>query len=218
MSHYSSALSKSNRDHRLQAFLTSLADALAIAVLSEEAEAVVGKIYVALGTPHPAGQRPGRQMPVCEYLSEALVTARSHSEPIARLANSFSELRPLLFWAPRGASGPFASDNWLEGHANATIVGPHGLETRNDLQIGWSLPAPQVPYLHHTLATQDVYIVVSPANFQHGSSTCFEPGIGDTLYNQPHLKHAMAPGDTPLLAIWCLWTEKNARERPVDSD
>lgn len=53
---------------------------------------------------------------------------------------------------------------------------------------------------------EEVYLVLSPGRFQHGSSSWFEPGLGGTLYNEPNIKHAMASGDAPLLAIWCLWT------------
>jgi hypothetical protein len=27
---------------------------------------------------------------------------------------------------------------------------------------------------------------------------------GETLHNEPRIKHAMASGDRPLLAFWCL--------------
>lgn len=195
-----------SRDPRVQAFLTSVADALGVCIVNDRAAEAIGKIYEALETPHPPGDRQARQLPVCDYLSQTLATARAHSEPLARIADSFSALAPLLFWAPRAASGPFASDNWLEGHANATIVGPNGLESRNDLHIGVSLLAPQVRYPDHRHAPEEVYLVLSPGRFQHGSSSWFEPELGGTLYNEPNIKHAMASGDAPLLAIWCLWT------------
>jgi hypothetical protein len=208
-----------SRDRRLQAFLARAADALRIREVDDQAAAeAIGKIYKALETPHPPGSGAARQLPVCDYLTETLATARARSEPLARIADSFSALVPLLFWAPRSATGPFASDNWLDGHANATIVGPNGIKSRNDLHIGVSLLAPQVRYPDHRHAPEEVYLVLSPGRFQHGSSSWFEPGIGGTLYNEPNIKHAMASGDAPLLAIWFLWMGRSASELPGISE
>jgi hypothetical protein len=129
---------------------------------------------------------------------------------VARVADAFVALEPSLAWAPRPAGGPFASDNWPEGHANATVVGPKGLEDRDDLAIGASLMAPRVRYPDHDHGPEEVYLVLSPGRFRHGGSGWFEPGIGGTLYNQPSIRHAMASDDAPLLAFWCLWIGKPA--------
>jgi Dimethlysulfonioproprionate lyase len=204
-----------NRDPRLDAFLSSVAG-FRTRSLDKEAAAFIAKIEEALQFTGGPGQCAPQQLPVCEHLSEAMATARAHSEPLARIADSFSPLVPLLFWAPRPASGPFASDNWPEGHANATIVGPGGLESRIDIHIGISLLAPHVRYPDHRHAPEEVYLVLSPGRFQHGSSPWFEPGIGGTLYNEPNIKHAMESSDAPLLALWFLWMGKNRSDLPVD--
>jgi hypothetical protein len=216
MSSFTTSDAQTNRDPRLDAFLSSVAEALRTRALSKEAAAVVSRIYKALERPGPPGQHAGRQLPVCEHVSEALAAARAHSEPLARIADSFSTLVPLLFWAPRSASGPFASNNWPAGHANATIVGPNGLEIRDDLHIGVSLLAPHVRYPDHSHAPEEVYLVLSPGRFQHGSSSWFEPGIGGTLHNEPNIKHAMASDEAPLLAIWFLWTERKLSSELAD--
>jgi hypothetical protein len=127
---------------------------------------------------------------------------------VARVADAFAALEPSLAWAPRAAGDPFASDNWPEGHANTTIVGPKGLEDRNDLAIGASLLAPHVRYPDHSHGPEEVYLVLTPGRFRHGDSGWFEPGIGGTLYNRPNIVHAMASDDAPLLALWCLWIGK----------
>jgi Dimethlysulfonioproprionate lyase len=216
MSKNSSASGNSHRDSRLDAFLSRVAECMRTRALSKEAAAVIAKIFEALEVPSPPGQNAARQLPVCEHLSEALATARAHSEPLARIADSFIALAPALVWATRAATGPYASENWPEGHANATIVGPNGLESRDDLHIGVSLLAPHVRYPDHSHAPEEVYLVLSPGSFQHGSSSWFEPGIGGTLYNKPNIKHAMASGDAPLLALWFLWMGQNATEPSDD--
>ena len=199
-----------DRDPLLQEFLTSLAEAFRARALGSEATAALDRIYDALQTPCSEGSAAARRLPVCSYLTEAIATARAGSPPVARVADAFAALEPSLAWAPRVASGPFASDNWPEGHANATIVGLRGLEDRSDLSIGASLLAPHVRYPDHQHAPEEVYLVLSPARFRHGESGWFEPGIGGTLYNRPNIEHAMASDDSPLLAIWCLWIGKPA--------
>lgn len=198
------------RDPLLQDFLTSLADAFSAQDIGAEARAAIDRTYGALQTPCPAGSGVPRRRPVCSHLSEALAAARSGPAPVVRLADAFAALEPSLAWKPRQAGGPFASDNWPEGHANTMIVGPGGLEDRHDLSIGASLLAPHVRYPDHRHAPEEVYLLLSPGRFQHGDSDWFEPGIGGTLYNEPNIKHAMASDDAPLLAFWCLWAGKPA--------
>jgi hypothetical protein len=197
-----------SRDALLQEFLTSLAEALRAQAVGPKAADAIDKIYGALRTPRPGGFVVPRRLPVCRYLIEAAAAARADSAPVARVAESFLALEPSLAWAPRATGGPFASENWPEGHANTTVVGPKGLEDRNDLAIGASLLAPHVRYPDHNHDPEEVYLVLSPGCFRHGESGWFEPGIGGTLYNQPGIKHAMASGDVPLLALWCLWIGK----------
>ena len=90
------------------------------------------------------------------------------------------------------------------------IVGPGGLESRNDVHIGVSLLAPNVRYPDHNHAPEEVYLVLSPGRFQHGEFGWFEPGIGGTLYNEPNIRHAMASDEAPLFALWLLWTGMSA--------
>jgi hypothetical protein len=186
-------------------FLSRLAETLATCASGAEAGAVIERIQDAVATPGPRGQYSPRRLPVCAHLAEAVATARAHSEPISRLAESFCAIEPLLLWAPRAGSGAFASANWPQGHANAVIVGPNGLEGRPDLQIGVSLLAPHVRYPDHSHPPEEVYLVLSPGRFQHGASDWFEPGIGGTFHNEPNINHAMASDVAPLFAIWCLW-------------
>ena len=108
----------------------------------------------------------------------------------------------------RASGGPFASANWAEGHANSTIVGSaSALETRDDIAIGASLLAPNVRYPDHSHAPEEVYLLLTPGRFQHGDSDWMALAPGETLHNEPGIKHAMASADGPLLAFWCLLIE-----------
>lgn len=205
----------SARNPLLQEFLSSVAEAFNAIAVGPEAAGAIGRIQGALQASGRAGTDTAMRLQVCQHLDGALATARAASPSLARVADAFAALEPLLRWTRRSASGPFASDNWPEGHANATIVGPGGLEDREDLVIGVSLLAPQVRYPDHNHSPEEVYLVLSPGRFQHGESDWFEPGIGGALYNEPNIKHAMASGDAPLLALWYLWVGKPESNRPT---
>jgi hypothetical protein len=199
------------RDPAIQEFLTSLKEVFRATAIGPEASAAIDRIYGALQTPGAAGPEVGKRLPVCRYLDDALVTARTASASLARITDAFAALEPSLAWKPRPGGGPFASDNWPEGHANATVVGPNGLEHQEDLAIGASLLAPHVRYPDHNHGPEEVYLVLSPGRFQHGESGWFEPGPGGTLYNRPNIiRHAMASDEAPLLAFWCHWIGKPA--------
>ena len=198
------------RDALLQEFLTSVAEAFLPMTSAPRPPPRSAGFTAPCGRPALRGPVAPRRLPVCRYLTEAVATARAGSAPVARVADAFAALEPSLAWAPRPAGGPFASDSWPEGHANATVVGPKGLEDRDDLAIGASLMAPHVRYPDHDHGPEEVYLVLSPGRFRHGDSGWFEPGIGGTLYNRPSIRHAMASDDAPLLALWCLWIGKPA--------
>lgn len=190
----------------LREFLSTIEKVFGVNAVTPEGADAIDRIYGALKAPGSAGTDGPKRLPVCEHLDDALARARDASPSMARVADAFAALEPSLQWTRRATHGPFASDNWPEGHANATIVGPGGLEYREDVIVGVSLLAPHVRYPDHNHGPEEVYLVLSPGRFQHGESSWFEPGIGGTFHNKPNIKHAMASDEAPLLAIWCLWT------------
>ena len=197
------------RDPAVQTFLSSVRHALAGHGLGPDGSAAIERIYGALAAPGHPGSGRSQRLPVCgDRLPEAYETARQHSPAIARIVVAFAVIEPALFWAPRSASGPHASANWPEGHANAMMVGPGGLESRGDVHIGVSLLAPHVRYPDHNHGPEEIYLVLSPGRFQQSESGWFEPGVGGTLHNEPNVRHAMASDEAPLFALWFLWTGK----------
>ncbi len=199
-----------SRSSALQEFLASVATVFAAADIGPEAAGAVDRIHDALQVPGRAAAADARRLPVCRHLGTALAATRAASPSLARVADAFAALEPALNWWPRASGGPSASDNWPDNHANATIVGPGGLEQRDDLIIGISLMAPHVRYPDHDHSPEEVYLVLSPGRFRHGESGWFEPGAGGTFYNTPNIVHAMASDAAPLLALWYLWTGQPA--------
>ncbi len=196
-----------NRHPALQDFIDSVHAALAAENTVKEAASSVARIFKVLEDPLPQSGAPGKRLPVCAHLDNAVDTARAGSAALARVADAFAAVEPHLTWRRR-SGGPTASANFDDGHANAMVVGPGGFEQRDDVWIGASLMAPHVRYPDHTHKPEETYLVLSKGEFRQGDAPWFEPGIGGTLFNVPNIKHAMRSGDAPLFAIWCLWVEK----------
>jgi quercetin dioxygenase-like cupin family protein len=88
--------------------------------------------------------------------------------------------------------------------AHAFIVGPGGLEDRDDAEIGVSLLAPNVRYPDHHHPPPEVYLAMTPGAWRKNDGPWIEPGIGGTIFNEPNVVHAMKSDSAPLFAFWCL--------------
>ena len=199
----------SERSALLGAFLAALRAALHPGRLGAESAASIDRVFSALRTAEPASTDSPIRLPVCEHLPAALDTAGTGASDLTALLAAFEALEPSLRWRTR-QGGPTASANFAEGHANAMIVGPSGMEPRDDVWVGVSLLAPDVRYPDHDHGPEEVYLVLSPGEFRQGEGDWFAPGIGGTFYNVPNIRHAMRSGPQPLFAIWCLWADKAA--------
>lgn len=193
------------RSPLLQNFLDELQSAFSAAAnQSGEQTDFTGRLFACLSDFGEAGSVPPARLPVCDYLPSAFSKTRGSTAAISNLARTLEKIAPLLAWKVRSSGGPHASDNWPDGHANAVIIGKGGLEERDDVAIGASLLAPHVRYPDHTHPPEELYMVLTPGRFQHGDDEWCEPGPGGTFHNPPGIKHAMASGEAPLLAIWTM--------------
>lgn len=189
----------------LQDFLDALKAAFAVPVeTAPRDKAFVEELFGALEDPVPEGEGRPSQLPALSHLPGALRSAQSASAHVARLADSFAVLAPRLGWKVRNTSGPHASENWADGHANAVIVGPGGIEEREDVIVGVSLLAPHVRYPDHNHPPEELYLIMTSGLFQHGEESWVSLGPGETFHNPPAILHAMASGEEPLLAVWTL--------------
>lgn len=168
-----------------------------------EADAAASRIFAALETAAQPGGGSASRLPVCRMFAEVAAAAEPGPPGPARLARALAALEPQLAWT-RSARGS-AEPGFFDGHANAYVIGPEGLEVRDDVMIGVSLMAPQVRYPDHRHPPEEVYVALSPGEWRQGDGAWFEPGLGGILYNSPDIVHAMRSGDRPLLAVWALW-------------
>ena len=177
-----------------------------------EARRSLGQAFSVLQTSGGQLSENGRQLPVCQFLSKISVDVGS--PVLGELLARFQAVEPLLIWRHRQDISGTASENFQDEHANAMIVGPGGLEERSDVWFGATLMAPNVRYPDHDHAPEEIYLVMSDGEFQHGDSAWFLPGIGGSFYNPPGIKHSMRSTDQPLFAFWVLLPKRSAGSTP----
>ncbi|ASY71409.1 dimethylsulfoniopropionate lyase [Sinorhizobium fredii] len=193
----------SARSEALQSFVDAAFAAYDQFAQAPESRRSVGRIFSALEESGAQRSGPGSRLPVCAHLDTALAIETEH-EALRRLVDRFKTLESLLEWRRRSNNDGSESENFVDGHANAMIVGPGGLEDRRDLWFGVTLMAPNVRYPDHDHAPEEVYLVLSDGEFRQGQGAWFSPGIGGSFYNEPKIRHAMRSAGTPLLAFWVL--------------
>ena len=126
----------------------------------------------------PQAAWPGTaRLPVCRHLATTLEHARRQPGPIDALADAFVVIEPRLTWKVRAGAETLGEQS-LDGHANATIMGPEGLEIRRDVWIGVSLMAPHTRYPDHRHPPEEIYVVLSDGQWRQASDPWHEPGIG----------------------------------------
>lgn len=191
------------RSENLQSFLDAASAAYGQFANAPSSRISVSQVFAALKNPGTQRTGPGIRLPVCEELDAAL-SIETHHASLQEFIAGFKRIEPQLEWRLRTKNDGTASANFAEGHANAMIVGPGGLEQRDDVWLGVSLLAPNVRYPDHDHAPEEVYLVLSQGEFRQGDGDWFSPGIGGSFYNVPGIKHAMRSLDMPLFAFWIL--------------
>ena len=140
--------------------------------------------------------------PAYRHLRCAFERARAAPE-LSALTEAFEALEPELRWRRRPGSEAHGTA-FHDGHANAEIVGPMGLEQRGDVWFGVSLVAPGVRYVEHRHPPEEIYIVMSEGEWYREGRGWHTPGLGGVVYNPPNVVHAMRAGPVALLALWLL--------------
>ncbi|MBI2719296.1 MAG: transcriptional regulator [Rhizobiales bacterium] len=163
------------------------------------------RIFAAIGE-FAGASRPivPQRLPVCDRLEEALNIAAGGPPSVMALAVAIAALSPDLCWQRRKGADR-EPESFFDGHANALVVGPGGIEDRDDVQIGLSLMAPHVRYPDHAHPPEEVYVSLAGGAWRNEIEDWHEPGQGGLVYNPPGIVHAMRTDEQPLLAVWCLW-------------
>ena len=192
----------------LDHFLGALGRAVREAVPPGGPEAALAaRIFDALETPGalPARAPEPRRPAPARALEDAFALAARGPEPVQHVAGALRALDARLSWGPRlGRAGDDPAFD--KAHANAAVTGADGLEERGDARIGVSLVAPHTDYVKHNHPPEELYFVLAPGDWWREDLGWRARPAGGLQHNPPHAWHAMRAGDTPLLAVWCLWT------------
>lgn len=193
----------SGRPEALQHFVDALRQAVIEGGLPEAAKPAAQNIFDALaeGEGKYEPMAPNRQ-PVCDHLPVAFDNAHRGPERTIRLGAALAAIEPQLAWAAK----PTGDTAFREGHANAVVIGAGGIEQRDDVRVGVSLVAPDTIYPDHNHPPEEIYAVLSDSAWRQERGPWRKPGMGGTVHNTPNILHAMRSYDTPLLAVWSLWT------------
>ncbi|UWU24580.1 dimethylsulfoniopropionate lyase (plasmid) [Rhizobium sp. CB3060] len=203
----------SQRNEDLQHFIDAAFVAFDKCVKDPQGRRSIAEIFSALERPGMQREGNGSRLPVCAFLADAL-SVHTSDPALRRIMELFRRVEPLLEWRQRTKyDAATASENFLDGHANAMIIGPGGLEVRNDLWFGVTLLAPRVRYPDHNHPPEETYLVLSDGEFRQEDGDWFSPGIGGSFYNIPGIKHAMRSVDTPVFAFWVLLAERPHTEQ-----
>lgn len=194
-----------SRPQTLQGFIAALQNAFGARAASPAVRSMLSQTFDALARPQVAELSIGSRLPACDHLDAIAARSNGFAEDLRGLFRAFVEIEPSLVWTTRTGSVEGASETFADGHANALIVGPGGLERRTDVSIGATILAPNVRYPDHSHPPEETYIVLSPGQFSHDQQAWAEPGVGGTFYNRPGVIHAMKSGNEPLFAFWVLW-------------
>jgi len=195
------------RPANLQMLLDAAGTAYRTRVNDPQAQASLARIEAALDRVGELNRTPETRPPVCEYLAAVADPARFDSQDLRGLVEAFLAVEPSLTWRRRGGDVPSASTSFPDGHANAMILGPAGLELRHDVWFGVSLLAPNIRYPDHSHTPEETYLVMSAGEFRQEHGPWFAPGVGGSFYNPPGILHAMRSGTSPLFAFWVLRSE-----------
>ena len=194
-----------DRPAALQGFLNAASDAFLSRTKDDAGQRVARAVFGALATAGTPADEPPASLPVVDRHLAPLTTSTRYDDPLlADLAKALRALSPHLTWKPRAGDNPKASATFAQGHANAIIAGPGGLERRSDVWLGVSLLAPDVRYPDHTHAPEETYLTLSPGAFRQEGRDWAETGTGCTYYNPPGIVHMMRSGAEPFLTLWAL--------------
>ena len=158
-----------------------------------------------LDTQGDVDQQAPRTNPLSDLLPQIKQTSVALPTLCQNMVSSVIDLADDLPWYQR----PVANNpSFMESHVNAQIIGPEGLEVRQDLIVGVTLMRPDIDYPDHQHEPEEIYLVLSEGNWRQDNIPWHTPGLGGLVYNPSNVFHGMKSLSTPLIALWCLPLDK----------
>ncbi|WP_322459915.1 dimethylsulfonioproprionate lyase family protein [Pseudomonas sp. RP23018S] len=133
----------------------------------------------------------------------ALNDARATTPSVRPVLETMLPLLAHADWMKREAA-PGEDCHFVERHRHALLLGPRTPIACTSLLLGVAILEPQVTYPFHEHPPEEFYLVFSPGRWYQEGRGWWQPGSGAVVHNPPGVRHAMAAGDQPLLALWGL--------------
>ncbi|RTE67050.1 transcriptional regulator [Amphritea opalescens] len=165
------------------------------------AKEAVREICEGLKVENPIAAREKQENPLSGLMAQLVESVDELPVRLHPLAHSFFAIADYLTWYQRSAPD---RPEFMAGHLNAQIIGPRGLDIREDITVGVALMQPGITYPDHHHPPEEVYIVLSQGRWRQKDNPWHSPGLGGYVYNPSNILHAMQSLDKPLFAIWCL--------------
>ncbi|KWF91858.1 transcriptional regulator [Burkholderia cepacia] len=194
-----------HRSSNVSAFIEIAERLFRSTALPSAGRAVAAKVFERLRVPSDDGVRHDTRYPACSLLDATLVDVIGEQSDMGAAARALKAIEPELGWSRR-SSGSCGSDGYIKNHVHGMICGPGGAESRYDVQLGFSLLAPNTRYPDHHHPPEEAYVLFTPGEFRQTNGAWFDPGLGGGIHNAPHSVHAMRSGSKPFLAVWSLLT------------
>jgi len=158
-----------------------------------------------LDTPGDVKNQASQANPLADLLPQIKQANATLPLMCQNMVNNVIELADDLPWYQRPVAN---NQGFMAGHVNAQIIGPEGLEVRQDLIVGVTLMRPNIDYPDHHHEPEELYLVLSDGRWRQDNGDWHTPGLGGLVHNSSDLMHGMKSVNTPLFAIWCLPLDK----------
>lgn len=168
-----------------------------------EGRVLASRVFEKLSVYVDDQSRAPNDFPARQWLHFALGEAAKINANCQKIASHIQQIENKIGWFRRTA-GSGGSSNYVAEHAHGIICGPGGLESRHDVQLGFSIMGPNILYPTHSHPPEEVYLLLSEGEFSQEHGEFINPGIRGGIHNRPNAIHTMRSLNSPLLAFWCL--------------
>ena len=122
--------------------------------LSKNGAAAARRIAKILNQESLSSNSEGTINPLIDEMDYLISNIKMRDKNSSELFRSFSSISNTLQWYRRPELN---SPKFMNGHANAEIIGPRGLHVRNDIKVGVTLMRRHLTYPDHHHAPEEVY-------------------------------------------------------------
>lgn len=143
--------------------------------------------------------------PLDDLIKPISASSKTLPKECAVIINSLTALAEALPWYQRQVA---RNPAFMDGHVNAQIIGPEGLEVRQDVIVGVTLMRENLPYPDHEHEPEELYLVLSDGRWRQENGPWHTPGLGGLVHNKSGVMHGMKSQTQPFIALWCLPLDK----------